>query len=173
MRIFAIAALAACLSGAAAYAEPENQSFHDACARAGRASAHVDGTEIRRILQRAMTEARAAIRESRLDEGTRAEIEAQVEAALEGARVEIAEAGDSVVLADLSDADQAAIEARVDAAMARAEAAIEAREAALERAQDAMERAQEAEERAGAVREDKTNALKLDGGVGYQGGARM
>lgn len=183
MRMFAIAMMAACLTGAAAYAEPEApKSFHEDC----EASSRVDSEEIARIVAEAMAHAEQTIAVSGLDEATAAEIEARVQAAL--ARVDAQMAADDghARYAALSEAEAQAIEARVEAAMARVEAAMEAREAqeaaiearveaAMERAEAAMERAAEEAERA---REDPRTRQRTDkgfelGGGGLAGGPRM
>ena len=181
MRMFAIAAMAMCLTGAAAYAEPDQDytAAQSACERAH--EARVDAQEVQAIIERAMAEAREAIRQSELDAATQAEIEAQIQAALDSVDARLDGGPRVVEFASLSEEEQEAIEARVEAAMARADAAIQAHEVneaeiearveeAMARAEEAMERAAEARRAARDAEEDAEDAkddadsFKLDGG---------
>ncbi|WP_395648075.1 hypothetical protein [Terricaulis sp.] len=177
MRMFAIAAMAMCLTGAAAYADPDQDrsAAPRACERVHRDA--MDADEVQAIVERAMAEAREAIRQSELDAATAAEIEAQIQAALDSVDARLDGGPGVVELASLSAEEQQAIEARVEAAMAQAEAAMAAREvdeaaiearveAAMARAEAAMERARRAHEdiQDDAAAKDDAGGFKLDGG---------
>lgn len=127
MRILIIAALAASLTGAAWAGTPEDY---------GQCNHHygreVDAAEINAIVQEALSDAMAQIREAEIDAATADRIEAHVEAAMVRAERELE--GHDGATARWTEADRERVEARVEAAMARVEAALDR---AVERLEDA------------------------------------
>lgn len=131
MRIFLMAAVAACVAGGAWADTTELKGAPDDIAQSARIA-----DEINRTVDSALSQALAQLEQARPDADTMADVRAAVDTARADIRVELA--GLDGRLASLNEAQEAELEARIEAAMARVETA-------MERASEALEAAAEAE----------------------------
>lgn len=131
MRIFLMAAVAACVAGGAWADTTEPKGAPDDTIQSARIAA-----EINRTVDGALSEALSQLEQARPDSATVAEVRAAMEAARADIRVELA--GLDGRLSTLNEAQEAELEGRIEAAMARVETA-------MERASEALEAAAEAE----------------------------
>jgi hypothetical protein len=131
MRIFLMAAVAACVAGAAWADAPDAKGGPDDAAQSARIAA-----EITRTVDLALSQALADLQSARLDAATMAEVRSAMESARTEIRVELS--GLDGRLSTLNEEQEAELEARIEAAMARVETA-------MERASEALEAAAEEE----------------------------
>jgi hypothetical protein len=133
MRILIIAAMTACLSGAAwAGVEHETPRTY-ACESYGGGDA-IDSEALSDTIEAALEGALGALEHADLDETTLAHVEAEIEAAMANVEGELAHYEGR---RSLSEAEEEALGARIEVAIERAEAAIER---AVERIEDAHDR---------------------------------
>lgn len=132
MRILIIAAMTACLSGAAWAGVEQAPVRTFACESYGGDA--IDSEALSASIEAALDGALGALERADLDEATLAHIEAEIEAAMADVETDLAPYEGR---RSLSEAEEEALEARVESAIERAEAAIER---AVERIEDADDR---------------------------------
>ena len=133
MRILIIAAMTACLSGAACAGVEHEMPRTDACESYSGGDA-IDSEALSDTIEAALEGALSALERADLDETTLAHVEAEIEAAMANVEVELAHYEGR---RSLSEQEEEALETRIEGAIERAEAAIER---AVERIEDADDR---------------------------------